>query len=84
MPSEMFGGGTPVSAAFLAIQSRATRMLSSVLALSLNTDTEKPPSDVRTSEKLTNPFTARMSRSTSPLFFSRTSNSSFALFLNTF
>ena len=50
MPSEMFGGETPVLAAFLAIQSRATRMLSSVPALSLNTDTEKPPSEVRTSE----------------------------------
>jgi hypothetical protein len=59
VPSEMFGGETPVLSAFLAIHSRATRMLSSVPALSLNTDTEKPPSDVRTSEKLTNPFTAR-------------------------
>ena len=60
VPSEMFGGETPVLAAFLAIQSRATRTLSSVPALSLNTDTEKPPSEVRTSEKLTNPFTARI------------------------
>ena len=36
MPSEMFGGETPVLAAFLAIQSRATRTLSSVPALSLS------------------------------------------------
>ncbi len=78
MPSEMLGGETPVLAAFLAIHSRATRTLSSVPDLSLNTDTEKPPSEVRTSEKLTNPFTARMSRSTSLLFFSRRSNSSSA------
>ena len=84
MPSGMFGGETPVLAAFLAIQSRATRVLSSVPALSLKTDTEKPPSEVRTSEKLTNPFTARMSRSTSPLLFSRTSNVPLRLFLNTF
>ena len=80
VPSEMFGGETPVLAAFFAIQSRATRTLSSVPALSVNTDTEKPPSAVRTSEKLTNPFTARIRRSTSPLFFSRMSNSSFAPF----
>ena len=53
----MLGAETPVLAAFLAIQSRATRTLSSVPDLSLNTDTEKPPSEVRTSEKLTNPFT---------------------------
>jgi hypothetical protein len=66
MPSEMFGGETPVLAAFFAIQSRATRTLSSVPALSVNTDTEKPPSEVCTREKFTNPFTAFQVRQTVP------------------
>src|SRR5215469_4587035 len=50
LPSEMVGLAAPVSRAFLAIQSRAARMLSSVPALSRQTVTENPPLEVRTSE----------------------------------
>ena len=50
VPSETVGAAAPVPRAFLAIQSRAARVLSSVPSLVLQTVTENPPLDVRTSE----------------------------------
>src|SRR5215472_11976795 len=50
LPSEMVGLAAPVSRAFLVIQSRAARVLSSVPVLSRQTVTENPPLEVRTSE----------------------------------
>ena len=67
----MAGGAAPRLAAFFAIHSRATRTLSSVPALSWKTETQEPPLAVRTRQKLTKPWTARISLSTSALFLLR-------------
>jgi hypothetical protein len=50
VPSETVGAAAPILPAFLAIQSRAARVLSSVPALSTQTVTENPPSAVRASK----------------------------------